>query len=101
MSDPTLDALQAALEAALGPKITTLVRDHGELTITVPAADYLAAAQILRDEPSLAFEQMMDLAGLDPQQLEGPGARGPALRRRLAPAVHRQELARAAESGLP
>ena len=60
-----LDALQSALEAALGPKIATLVRDHGELTLTVRAADYLAAAQALRDDPALAFEQLMDLAGMD------------------------------------
>ena len=60
-----LDALQAALEAALGPKIATLTRDHGEITVTVRAADYLGAAQSLRDEPTLAFEQLMDLAGLD------------------------------------
>ena len=60
-----LDALQSALEAALGPKIATLVRDHGELTLTVRAPDYLAAAQALRDDPALAFEQLMDLAGMD------------------------------------
>ena len=60
-----LDALQSALEAALGPKIARLVRDHGELTLTVRAADYLAAAQTLRDDPALAFEQLMDLAGMD------------------------------------
>ena len=60
-----LDALQAALEAALGPKLAQLVRNHGELTITVAAADYLAAAQALRDDPTLAFEQLIDLAGMD------------------------------------
>jgi len=60
-----LDALQAALAAALGPKIAQLVRDHGELTIKVAAADYLAAAQILRDDATLAFAQLIDLAGMD------------------------------------
>ena len=65
MSSPQLDALQAALEAALGPKIASLVRDHGELTLTVHADDYLGAAQTLRDDPTLAFEQLMDLAGMD------------------------------------
>ena len=66
MSNPVqLDALQAALEAALGPRITTLTRDHGELTLTVRAADYLGAALSLRDDPTLAFEQLMDLAGMD------------------------------------
>ncbi len=63
--DTQLDALQAALTAALGPKIAALVRDHGEITVTVQAGDYLAAAQTLRDDATLAFEQLMDLAGLD------------------------------------
>ena len=60
-----LDALQAALAAALGPKIVATVRDHGELTITVSAADYLGVARTLRDDPSLAFDQLVDLAGMD------------------------------------
>ena len=35
----------------------------GELTLEVPAAEYLAAAQKLRDQ--LGFEQMTDLCGVD------------------------------------
>jgi len=65
MSTTSLNALQAALEAALGPKIAALVLDHGELTISVPAEQYLGAAQTLRDDPTLAFEQLIDLAGMD------------------------------------
>jgi NADH-quinone oxidoreductase subunit C len=60
-----LDALQAALEAALGPKISTFVLDRGEITIHVKASDYLAAAQQLRDDSTLAFEQLVDLCGMD------------------------------------
>jgi NADH-quinone oxidoreductase subunit C len=60
-----LDALQTALEAALGPKMLAFVRERGEITVTVRTSDYLAAAQTLRDDPTLAFEQLMDLAGLD------------------------------------
>jgi NADH-quinone oxidoreductase subunit C len=60
-----LDALQAALAEALGPKIVASVRDRGEITITVSAADYLGVAQTLRDDPRFAFEQLMDLAGMD------------------------------------
>ena len=60
-----LDTLQAALEAALGGKIKRLVRDRGEITVTVAAADYLAAMRTLRDETALAFEQLMDLCGVD------------------------------------
>jgi NADH-quinone oxidoreductase subunit C len=60
-----LDALQTALEVALGPKMVAFVRERGEITVTVQAGDYLAAARTLRDDPTLAFEQLMDLAGLD------------------------------------
>jgi NADH-quinone oxidoreductase subunit C len=60
-----LDQLQAALEAALGPKIGKLVRDRGEITVHVKAADYLAVAAQLRDDPTLAFEQLIDLCGMD------------------------------------
>jgi NADH-quinone oxidoreductase subunit C len=60
-----LDQLQAALEAALGPKISKLVRDRGEITVHVKAADYLAVALQLRDDTTLAFEQLIDLCGMD------------------------------------
>src|SRR5262249_42774038 len=58
-------ALQAALEAALGQRIRRLVRDRGEITITVAAADLAQVARTLRDDPTLAFEQLMDLCGVD------------------------------------
>jgi len=60
-----LDALQAALEAALGDRIKAFKRDRGEITITVAAADSVAVAQKLRDDPTLAFEQLVDLCGVD------------------------------------
>ena len=60
-----LDSLQAALEAALGSKISKFVRDRGEIAITVKAADYQAVATQLRDDAALAFEQLIDLCGLD------------------------------------
>jgi NADH-quinone oxidoreductase subunit C len=60
-----LDALQTALETALGPKMVAFVRQRGEITVTVNSSDYFAAALTLRDDPTLAFEQLMDLAGLD------------------------------------
>jgi NADH-quinone oxidoreductase subunit C len=60
-----LDVLQPALEAVLGARIQRLVRDRGELTLTVRAADYLAVCEILSSDPQLAFEQLIDLCGLD------------------------------------
>ena len=60
-----LDTLEAALQAQLGDKLKSLVRDRGEITVTVGSADYLAVALQLRDDPALKFEQLMDLCGLD------------------------------------
>jgi NADH-quinone oxidoreductase subunit C len=60
-----LDKLQAALEAALGDKIKTFQRARGEITLTVTAANYLAVATRLRDDPMLKFEQLIDLCALD------------------------------------
>jgi NADH-quinone oxidoreductase subunit C len=60
-----LDALQAALQEVLGEAITRLDRVRGEITITVKAADYLQVATTLRDHPSLRFDQLMDLCGMD------------------------------------
>ncbi|MDO8377038.1 MAG: NADH-quinone oxidoreductase subunit C [Aquabacterium sp.] len=60
-----LDNLQAALEAALGPKIKAFKRERGEITLTVSAADYLGVAQTLRDDKTLKFEQLIDLCALD------------------------------------
>jgi NADH-quinone oxidoreductase subunit C len=60
-----LDTLQAALESVLGARLKALVRDRGEITVTVVAADYLDTAKTLRDHPELAFEQLVDLCGVD------------------------------------
>jgi NADH-quinone oxidoreductase subunit C len=49
----------------LGPKLKTLMRDRGEITITVDASVYFDAARILRDDATLKFEQLIDLCGLD------------------------------------
>ncbi|CAN5601063.1 NADH-quinone oxidoreductase subunit C [soil metagenome] len=61
----SLETLQAALPLALGPMLKRLKFDRGEVTITVAAADYLAACVVLRDHPELQFEQLIDLCGLD------------------------------------
>ena len=60
-----LGDLQAALESALGTRLKKLVRDRGEITVTVSAADYLEAARTLRDHAELKFEQLIDLCGVD------------------------------------
>jgi NADH-quinone oxidoreductase subunit C len=60
-----LDNLQAALAASLGDMLKSMVRDRGEVTVMVSAANYLQAASKLRDDPTLKFEQLIDLCGVD------------------------------------
>jgi len=57
-------ALERALRAALGEDVT-ITTALNEVTVQVKAADYLKAMFILRDEPSLGFEQLLDLCGVD------------------------------------
>ncbi len=60
-----LDTLESALRTVLGAGVRQLVRQRDEITVTVAAADYLAAALSLRDHPQLKFEQLIDLCGVD------------------------------------
>src|ERR1700704_2479463 len=63
--DDLQGALQSALEFAQGARPLKIVRDRGELTVTVAAANYVEAALILRDHSALKFEQLVDLCGVD------------------------------------
>ena len=60
-----LDTLQEAITGKLGERVKKLDRALGELTLTVAAADYVEAARLLRDDPALKFEQLVDLCGVD------------------------------------
>jgi NADH-quinone oxidoreductase subunit C len=60
-----LDTLKAALEKVLGKRVQNLIEATGELTLIVKAADYLEVARLLRDDPALRFEQLLDLCGVD------------------------------------
>jgi len=59
------EALQEAVVAALGAKVQRSDIALGELTVYVSAADYHAAALVLRDAPGCKFEQLIDLCGVD------------------------------------
>jgi NADH-quinone oxidoreductase subunit C len=63
-----LDQLSASLQAVLGEKITKQVVALGEVTIECKSADYLEVCQLLRDDASLKFEQLIDLCGVDYQE---------------------------------
>jgi NADH-quinone oxidoreductase subunit C len=59
------EALKKTVVAALGDKARRIEVSLGEVTVEVLAADYLAAAGILRDAPGCRFEQLIDLCGVD------------------------------------
>ena len=59
-----LEVLHAALDTVLGEK-ASITSALGELTLAVKSADYLAVMHTLRDEPSLGFDQIIDLCGVD------------------------------------
>ena len=59
------EALKDTVTAALGGKVRRIDVRLGEVTVEVAAADYLAAAQTLRDAPDCRFEQLIDLCGVD------------------------------------
>ena len=76
----TSEQLLEALQAVLGDRIRGLTQALGETTLTVSAADYLGVMQALRDDPRLAFEQLMDLCGMDYSAYrdgDSPLAQGP------------------------
>jgi NADH-quinone oxidoreductase subunit C len=79
-----LETLEAACRATLGDAIKAFKRDRGEITIEVAAADYLRVALQLRDDPSLRFEQMVDLCGVDYSEYRNQPWDGP----RYAAVVH-------------
>ena len=60
-----LEQLSQQLERVLGQRMKSVVIARNELTIVIDSADYAEAAQLLRDDPSLSFEQLIDLCGVD------------------------------------
>ena len=55
----------SAVSAALGDLVKNINVAYGEVTLTVNAANYLAAATLLRDAAGCKFEQLIDLCGID------------------------------------
>jgi NADH-quinone oxidoreductase subunit C len=60
-----LETLKSNLEAAFGGRLQSLTEELGQITIVVKPAEYLSVCKQLRDDPSLRFEQCMDVCGID------------------------------------
>jgi NADH-quinone oxidoreductase subunit C len=62
-----LETLEAAIRNVLGDRIESMMVALGEVTVVVKYSAYLEAMQLLRDDASLRFEQLLDLCGVDYQ----------------------------------
>ena len=60
-----LSILHERLEKVLGKEVSRIHEALGELTLVVRSEDYQEVATTLRDDPTLGFEQLMDLCGVD------------------------------------
>lgn len=60
-----IETLKAAVEQVLAGRDVNYKVQHDELTIEVNAADYHDVCLRLRDDPSVRFEQLIDLCGMD------------------------------------
>jgi NADH-quinone oxidoreductase subunit C len=76
MSD-MLTVLKERLEKVLGKKVSRLHEALGELTLVVRSEDYLDVATALRDEPTLGFDQLIDLCGVDYSDYDNATWEGP------------------------
>ncbi|HMV61709.1 MAG TPA: NADH-quinone oxidoreductase subunit C [Zoogloea sp.] len=60
-----LENLTRCLSEKFADDIVRLIDAAGEVTLEVRSENYLAVAESLRDDPELAFEQLVDLTGVD------------------------------------
>jgi NADH-quinone oxidoreductase subunit C len=60
-----IEELAGRIEAVLGTRVRLYPSPQVELSIEVECSQLLEVAGILRDEPQLRFEMLMDLAGVD------------------------------------
>ncbi len=68
MSD-SLQQHAEALQNHFGDKILNLIHEFDEVTIDIAPADLIEVSTALRDEADFAYEQLMDLCGVDYSQL--------------------------------
>ena len=60
-----LELLSQNLQKHLGDRIVSLQLALGEISLDIDVAEYPGVMQLLRDEPELHFEQLIDLCGVD------------------------------------
>lgn len=81
MPSSRLETLALCLQEVLATKLVSTNERLGELTVVVSSADMLGAMETLRDHPSMGFEILVDLCGMDystygSESLSGDGREG-------------------------
>ena len=87
-----LERLCRQLKESLGDRIGEPALAFGEVTVVIPAANYLDAMRQLRDDPALRFEQLMDLSGIDYSEFTGYQGRRYAAVSQLLSITHNWRL---------
>ena len=64
MSGSSFAALAERVQAAF-PAVVARLSDNAQPWLEIPAADLTAVATLVRDDPALAFDSLMDLTGVD------------------------------------
>jgi NADH-quinone oxidoreductase subunit C len=73
----SLEVLCQSVTAVLGERVAAPVTAFGEVTVEARPETLLETARLLRDDPALQFEQLIDLCGLDYSSYGGDGRAGP------------------------
>jgi NADH-quinone oxidoreductase subunit C len=82
-----LEILQTLLKTHLSSRIRVLLPALREVCLELDAPNYLEATRILRDTPELAFEELIDLCGIDYARYGGAAKEG-CPNRRFAVVTH-------------
>ena len=84
----TLEALVANAKDMFGEAIADARIAHGELTLEIRCEEILRVCRMLRDHAPFAFEQLMDLCGVDYLDYRREAPSGPRPGPRFAVAYH-------------
>ncbi len=60
-----LEDLENNLQSVLSGQLVSLQKQHDEITIVTQANNLLKVSEALRDHPSLSFDTLIDLCGID------------------------------------
>ncbi len=65
MTTQAHEVLLDYVQKALGDALVSAKTEHGELTLELAREKWRSCAYVLRDDPRLGFEQLIDLCGVD------------------------------------